>query len=90
MKTTARTSRGQATPKRSRRWLRRWLSARGRRLEITRSGWLFILLTLFDLLDDIISKVLRDREATETAGLWSDRLRRVHQARQEFQVRLKF
>jgi len=35
------------TPRpRRRRWLRRWLSARGRRLEITRSGWLFILLTL--------------------------------------------
>lgn len=31
---------------RRRRLLRRWLSARGRRLEITRSGWLFILLTL--------------------------------------------
>jgi uncharacterized protein (DUF58 family) len=31
---------------RRRRFLRRWLSARGRRLEITRSGWLFILLTL--------------------------------------------
>src|SRR5262245_9843140 len=26
--------------------LRRWLSARGRSLEITRAGWLFILLTL--------------------------------------------
>lgn len=40
-----------ATPSRApgarrRRWLRRWLSARGRRLEITRSGWLFIVLTL--------------------------------------------
>ncbi|MCA9708218.1 MAG: DUF58 domain-containing protein, partial [Myxococcales bacterium] len=33
-------------PRRRRRGLRRWLSARGRRLEITRSGWLFILLTL--------------------------------------------
>lgn len=32
--------------KRRRRFGRRWLSARGRRLEITRSGWLFILLTL--------------------------------------------
>jgi uncharacterized protein (DUF58 family) len=36
-----------ASPRpRRRKWLRRWLSARGRRLEITRSGWLFILLTL--------------------------------------------
>lgn len=33
-------------PRRRRRGLRRWLSARGRRLEITRSGWLFIGLTL--------------------------------------------
>lgn len=32
--------------RRRRRWRRRWLSARGRRLEITRSGWLFLLLTL--------------------------------------------
>ncbi|MCB9713245.1 MAG: DUF58 domain-containing protein [Myxococcales bacterium] len=35
-----------ARPRRRRRFGRRWLSARGRRLEITRSGWLFILLTL--------------------------------------------
>ncbi|MCH9686997.1 MAG: DUF58 domain-containing protein [Deltaproteobacteria bacterium] len=32
--------------RKKRRLLRRWLSARGRRLEITRSGWLFIALTL--------------------------------------------
>ncbi len=35
-----------AIPRKKRRGLRRWLSARGRRLEITRSGWLFIGLTL--------------------------------------------
>ncbi|MEX1363765.1 MAG: DUF58 domain-containing protein [Nannocystaceae bacterium] len=35
-----------APRRRRRRFGRRWLSARGRRLEITRSGWLFILLTL--------------------------------------------
>ncbi len=33
-------------PRKKRPLLRRWLSARGRRLEITRSGWLFIVLTL--------------------------------------------
>ncbi len=38
--------RSRPPQRRRRRWLRRWLSARGRRLEITRSGWLFILLTL--------------------------------------------
>ena len=32
--------------RRKRRWLRRVLTARGRSLEITRAGWLFIVLTL--------------------------------------------
>ncbi len=34
--------------------------------------------------------MLRDWAASETPGLWTERLRLIHQAKQEFQARLEF